>query len=307
MAVSSREMEVFERVSALGSFTAAGEELRLTPSAVSRVVSRIEDRLGVRLFSRTTRELHLTSEGETYLARSKTILQAIRDAEQEVSQGGSTITGVLRISTGSTFGRHWLMPALPAFAEAYPGIELQVEVTDRVVDLAAERVDVAIRSGPMPDSNIIARRLTEVSRVICASPSYLKRRGTPAGPKDLADHRCLLVAGTSSLSKWPFRTPRGTETIQIHASASSDSADSVRDMVLGGMGIARLARICVEHDLAVGQLVAILEDCHADQTVALSAIMLPERQKDPRVRAFVDHLTQSMRPAGGIPLANPDK
>ena len=292
MVDAAEEMRVFNLVMQTGSFTAAATELGLSPSAVSKTISRIEDRLGVKLLARTTRRLSLTSEGELYLSGAREILDAIEGMEAAVSHATREPAGVLRINSGPTFGRHRLMHVLPEFLARYPKIDLRLDITDRHVDLATEQVDVAIRTGPMPDSRLIARTFMQASRTICASPAYIERHGRPATPQDLARHHCLLISGATALGDWPFEAAHGAYTIRIRPRTTSDNADLVRDMALAGMGIARLVHYTVEDALNDGRLVPLLEDCHSRQATPISAVTLPERQKTPRVRAFVAFLVE---------------
>lgn len=295
---ASTEMDVFCRVVDRGSFSAAALELGLTPSAVSKIVSRTEDRLGVKLLSRTTRRLSLTSEGEAYLERAREILGAISAAEDEIAQSGREPSGVLRVNTGPTFGRHMLMGVLPEFLARYPRIELQLDITDRRVDLEAERADVAIRTGPLEDSRLVARKLMEGTRLICASPAYLERHGIPETPDDLSRHQCLLISGYSSLASWPFDMPEGRRDLRIQPRSTSDSADVVRDMAVAGLGIARLFEFTIREELASGSLVSVLEDVHSPAPFPFTILMVPERQHTPRVRAFVDFLVEKF--ASGV-------
>jgi DNA-binding transcriptional LysR family regulator len=176
------EMQVFVRVVDRGSFSAAAEDLGMTPSAVSKVISRLEDRLGIRLLHRTTRRLALTPEGETYQVRAQDILAAIDDADAEVARLGTTPRGRLRVNTGTAFALHELVAALPDFMARYPEIELDLSVTDRVVDLLAENADVAIRTGQVTDPSLVVRKIADAERGLFVAPSYLDRRGTPASP-----------------------------------------------------------------------------------------------------------------------------
>lgn len=292
MSAASYEMQVFVQVDRLGSFSAAAMEFGLTPSAVSKVISRLEDRLGVKLISRTTRKLSLTSEGEIYLEKSKQILAAIAEAEIEVSKSGQSPSGILRINTGPTFARYRLMSVLPEFIERYPEIQLSLDITDRQIDLATERVDVAVRTGPLVDSRLVARKFMSASRIICASPNYLTRNGTPVLPTDLEHHQCLLISGLSGLNHWPFLTSSGHLDLRIDPTSMSDNADIVRDMACAGLGIARLIRYTVEPELAGGILQEVLADMHRVQSIPVSAVILPERQKVPRVRAFIDFMVE---------------
>jgi DNA-binding transcriptional LysR family regulator len=289
------EMLVFTQVAEVGSFAAAAEVMGLTPSAISKLVSRIEDRLGVKLLLRTTRKLVLTDEGLLYLARAKDITAAIEAAENEVSESSAKPAGHLRINTGTAFGRHRLTPALPLFLEQYRNISVELAITDRQVSLIDENVDVAIRTGVITDAGLIVRKLVEARRIICASPDYLKRHGVPQHPSELIKHKCLIVSGSGRLGRWPFLTPEGINTLEVKATAVCDSADIVREMALAGIGIVRLGDMLVEDSIAKGELVALFETQHAPEPFPISAVMLAGRNRVPRVRVFVDFLVETFK------------
>ena len=204
----AEEMTVFVRAVELGGFSAAARALGLTPSAVSKGISRLEDRLGVRLLNRTTRSLTLTPEGATFLERSRRILADIDEAEQEVARFRSAPRGRLRLHISVAFGLHQLPPALPEFLTRYPDVDLDISVSDREPDLAEEGIDLAVRSGEVADQSLIARRICLMERVICAAPAYLKKHGTPRTPDDLLQHNCLLVSAQPNPANWPFRYRR---------------------------------------------------------------------------------------------------
>ncbi len=286
----SDEIALFVRVVEEGSFAAAAEGTALSPSGVSKAVSRLEERLGVRLLERSTRRLVLTQEGETLLARGREILAAIEAAEAEVTAGRGRPRGLLKVNTGTAFARHRLAPLLPAFHERYPEVRLALSVADRRIDVVGEQVDVAIRTGPLGDSTLIARNLGEARRVIFASPDYLARRGTPRRPGDLAGHTLLGIAGFSRLSEWPFRIDGRAVAVPVETHVLCDSAVVILDMALAGLGIGRLASFLVDDAVADGRLVPLLEDVHASERVPITALMPPGRQHVPRVRAFVDFL-----------------
>lgn len=186
----SGEMEVFARVVELGGFSTAARAFQMTPSAISKLVARLEARLGVRLINRSTRKLQLTPEGTAFYERAVRILDEIVAAEREAAVG-ATPSGLLRVNTSVPFGLHRLLPLLPDFARRYPDIKVEVTLTDLVVDLLEQRADVAIRVGPMRESRLLARKLGESRMVVVASPAYLAERGTPATPDDLAQHNLL--------------------------------------------------------------------------------------------------------------------
>lgn len=287
------EMRVFVRSVELGGFSAAARDLDLTPSALSKLVTRLEDRLGVRLMNRTTRKLALTAEGEAYFASARRILADIEEAEADVTRFSDSPRGLLRVNVGAAFGLHQLSPALPRFLERYPRIELDITVTDRIIDLVEEGADVAIRNGHLRDSGLIARRICDLHRVICASPGYLKKYGTPTRPQDLLGHNCISISGAPQLRRWPFATGSAIENVEVSGNVSANNAESLLQMAIAGVGIIRLADVIVGDGIRAGALVPLLEDVHHRETLPLSAVYLPGKHKSPRVIAFVNFLVEA--------------
>ena len=288
---ASAEMNAFVRVAERGSFAAAAADLDLTPSALSKLVTRIEDRLGVRLLTRTTRKLALTAEGELFMARSREILASIEAAEAEVTAASERPRGHLRISVGTAVAKQILCPALPVFLARYPDITVELHVSDRQIDLVAEQVDVAIRSGALGDSTLVARKIAEATRVICASPLYLREHGTPLVPADLLQHNCLTLPGPA-WSRWPFHTHEGINRLAVSGTFTSDNADLLLDVALAGLGIARLADFMVARAVREGTLVPLLVESQVPETFPIHALTVPGRHRAPRIRAFVDFLVE---------------
>lgn len=286
----SDEIALFVRVIECGSFAAAAIETGLTPSGVSKVVSRLEDRLGVRLLQRTTRRLAVTPEGETLLLRGREVLAAIEAMEAEVTASRGKPKGLVRLNTGTAFAKHCLIPALPSFHERYPEIEIEIGIDDRRIDIVAQHLDVAIRTGPLDDTSLVARKLGEGHRVICASRDYLERHGVPQTPNDLQRHSCLRMTRAGPLAEWWMRGDEGLTPFKVKGWVSVDTVDLMSDMVRRGLGIARLPDFLVQADLDSGALVALMADLHVAEAFALTALMPPGRQHLPRVRALVDHL-----------------
>ena len=285
------DMRAFVRVVERQSFSAAAEDLSLTPSAVSRLVARLEDRLGARLLYRTTRRLSLTSEGELYFARARQIVSDIDEAEAEVARSRAAPRGHLHVNTSNAFATHQLAPVLPAFLVRYPDITVELSVTDRVVDLVEDYADVTIRAGRIPDTTLSARKIAEVARVICAAPSYLAQYGTPRVPADLAKHVCISLA-VGEATRWPFRTARGIEQFDIPARVTSDNGEVALRLALDGAGIVRLGDLLVGEPIRRGMLVPLLADVHHAEPIALSAVYLAGRHRTPKVRVFLDFLIE---------------
>jgi DNA-binding transcriptional LysR family regulator len=285
------EMRAFVRVAEHQSFSGGAAALGLTPSAVSKLVSRLEERLGVRLLQRTTRRLALTSEGDLFLGRARRILADIEEAEAEVAKSRGAPRGRLRINTSNGFGVHQLAPALPEFLARYPDIEVELSITDRIVDLAADHADVTIRAGRIADVALTARKIAEFERTICAAPSYLARHGVPRTPADLARHVCILAAFQTP-SHWRFRTRDGIEDLEITPRLTCDSGDVALRLALEGAGIVRLADVIVGGPIRSGRLVALLTDVHHAEPLPLSALYLAGRHRLPKVRVFLDFLVE---------------
>jgi DNA-binding transcriptional LysR family regulator len=303
------EMEVFVRVVSLGGFTAAAREFRLTPSGVSKLVSRLEARLGSRLVNRSTRKLQLTPEGEAFYQRATRVLSDMEEAEREASVSASP-RGHLRVNTNIPVGMRLIVPLIPIFLEQNPEVTLDVVLTDAVVDLMQERADVAIRFGPLRDSRLVARKLGSTRMSVVASPEYLARRGTPAVPADLARHRGIGWTFSRTISGWPFRTganasagadigPGAESAILLIAAppvVRASDGEAARQLALGGAGIARLSRFHVGADVSAGRLVAVLEDFNPGDREDIHAVFLGRGGPLPaRVRAFVDFLAERVR------------
>jgi DNA-binding transcriptional LysR family regulator len=285
------DLRVFVRVMDRGSFSSAAKDLRLTPSAVSKLVSRLEDRLGVRLLERSTRRLALTPEGETFLARARRIVADIDEAEAEVMQARGVPRGKLRINSGTAFGLHQLAPALADFLTRYAEIELELSITDRLVDLIEEQADIAVRSGHIPEGPFVRRKIADLQRVICAAPSYLRRRGAPKVAADLKQHDCIVVAGPG-LNRWPFKTRTGIDVVEVRPRVSTDDAEAALRLAIEGAGITRLSDVIVGEPLRAGELNALLTDSHHVEPFPLAAIYPAGRQRLPRVAVFIEFLIE---------------
>jgi DNA-binding transcriptional LysR family regulator len=290
----AHDIAIFIRVVDLGSFAAVAKESGLTPSAISKIVSRLEDRLGVKLLQRTTRRLVLSQEGETYSMRGRDILAAIEAAEAEVTAGRGRPRGHIRVNTGTAFAKHHLVGILPEFLKRYPEITVDMSVIDRRIDIVADQIDVAIRVGPLDDTSLVAVPLGEVRRIIVASPSYLRRHGKPRQAQELMAHNCLLLRGFSRLAKWPMYVDGERRLVPVKGSVTSDSADVLLELAIAGVGVVRLGDFLGRAALSAGHLVPLLESCHDDDPAPLTALLPPGRQDVPRVRAFVEFLHRKL-------------
>lgn len=286
----SGEMELFVRVVDGGSLSAAARALRMTPSAVSKSVSRLESRLGVRLLNRSTRGLQLTAEGRRFHERSRQVLDDLDEAEREVA-GESSPGGRLCVNANVPFGHHLLLPIVPAFLEHYPAIELDVVLSDEVVDLLGKRADVAIRAGPLRNSRLVARRLGATRMTVVAAPSYLARHGRPRRPRDLARHRLIDFDYARARKGWPLLDGGAAIRIEPPGRLQASDGEAVRRLALAGAGIARLAAFQAREDIAAGRLVPILERCNPGDTEEVHAVFVGQGGHLPsRVRVFLDFL-----------------
>lgn len=284
------EMTAFVRAVETGGFSAAAREMDLTPSALSKLVTRLEDRLGARLLTRTTRRLQLTAEGEAFYNRARPILTAMDEAEAEVAEAGTHPRGLLRVHCGSAFGMHQLTPAIPRFLEKYRDIELEVAIKDQPPAPGDEHYDLTLRIGTLDDSSIVARRICNLERVICAAPSYLERYGTPRTPDDLQRHNCLWITTLPALRRWPFDTDDGIRVVHIGGNVVANNAETVLQLAVAGVGITRLTDVIVGEAIRRGALVPILTDWHHVEPVPLFVTYPSGRHLAPKVRVMVDFL-----------------
>jgi DNA-binding transcriptional LysR family regulator len=285
------EMSVFVRTIEQGSFSAAARVLGLTPSGVSKLVARLEDRLGARLLARTTRSLRLTDEGRIYFERCRELLAEIESLETEIGHATATPRGELRISLSHSFGRTRVVPFLPDFTRAFPDVSLRLDFSDRRMDLVGDGIDVAVRLGPIGEEGLVARRVAEHRRVVCAAPAYLARRGVPRLPEDLASHDCLLFEEFERLNRWPFRGAAGQPImLPVQGPVRSNNGEALYSMLLAGMGIARAADFLVADDIRSGRLVPLLRDFAIDERTDIHIVYPHRKHLTAKVRAFVDFL-----------------
>ncbi|MBT9472372.1 MAG: LysR family transcriptional regulator [Pseudomonadota bacterium] len=292
----STEMEVFVRVVETGGLSSAARALRITPSAVSKLIGRLEARLGARLLNRSTRKLQLTPEGAAFYARSAQVLADIDEAEREVTAGAAP-RGRVRVNSVVDLGRNLLLPLVPGFLAAHPDVTLDLVLTDQVVDLLDERADVAIRVGSLRSSSLTARKLGQSRAVVVASPGYLARRGTPTRLEDLAQHHQMDFTFTRSVRNWPFKLESG-EVVYLPGVGGVQLGDgeSVRRLALEGAGLARLSVFSAADDIKAGRLVPVLEAFNPGDVLEVHVVFLGQGGHLPaRVRAFIDYLAENMR------------
>jgi len=286
-----RELFFFLRVSQESSFSAAARSLDLDPSTISKVVQRLENRLGVRLFHRTSRVLRLTQEGEHYLVAAQKVMQVLEEAEASLTPADSEPSGVLRIAASAAFARFWITPILPSFCERYPKLRIEFVLSSILPDLFDQQIDVAFQSGRIPDSSFVVRRVATVRWRIYGSPGYLARHGTPKTVADLEHHRCLNFLPSSQLSVWPLMVDGQLQTKSPQGQVAADSGDVLCSLAIAGMGLARLTEVRVASESAPGELVSVLDDCQPEGE-PVYAIYPSRRHLSPRVQSFLDHIRQ---------------
>jgi DNA-binding transcriptional LysR family regulator len=289
----ARSLEIFTAIIDGGSFSAAGRRLGLTPSAVSRMVDRIEARLGVRLLLRSTRALTLTVEGQTYLGIARRILCDLNEAEQTIADQGAP-RGRLRISAALAHGRLCIVPLLREFSQLYPHILVDIGLTDTLVDVAGGQADIAIRFGPLAGSGLTGRKLGETGRVIVASPDYLRRHGTPQRPEDLLSHNCLNFNFRRAEPVWPFRDGSRDYALTVHGSMEANNGETLGQLAAAGIGITRVGAFGVAEEIAAGTLVPLLEDYNPGDVEVIHALFVGGAHTPARIRAFVDYLAEKM-------------
>jgi DNA-binding transcriptional LysR family regulator len=295
MADAFSEMAVFAKVVSTGSLSAAARELGLSPAMVSRRLAGLEARLGVRLVNRTTRSLHLTDEGASYYESCARVLADIEHANTAVSAGRNEPQGTLRVALPAAFGNQYVAPLVPEFAARYPAVQLALSLSDRTVNLLEEGFDLAVRIAALTDSSVAARKLAPNRRVVCASPDYLRRHGTPRTPEELAEHNCLLASDFSG--KWEYKGPDGRAgAVRVAGRYVCDNWEVLREWALAGLGIALKSTWDVRRHLESGALVSLLPGYSFDTDVAIYAVYPHRRHLPAKTRAFIDFLASSFGP-----------
>ena len=290
MQLDLTDVALFVRTCATRNLSAAGREFGLSPAASSARLSHLEQQLGARLLHRTTRSVTLTQDGETFLERAVVLLDAAEEAAGSVGSASQAPQGLLRVAASVSFGRQHLVPALAEFLRAYPGIRLDLRLSDRIVDMATEGIDVAVRIGPLRDAAVVARKLAPSRLLLCASPAYLEAHGTPATPDDLLQHQCLVLG---SMHPWPLRMPDGSEArIRVSGRMTSDNGEALRDAAVDGLGIALQSTWAIFKQLKAGQLVRVLPDYPVAVDAVVSAVYLNRSFLPPKTRAFIDYFAE---------------
>jgi len=287
-------IETFITVADCRSFSGAAEQLRLSKAMVSRHVQQLEQRLGTRLFARTTRHLQLTDAGAEYLVGCRRILDELLTLEREVGRFSDKPHGLLKVLAPTSFGSFQLAPVIADYALHYPEVQVQLTLSDRPVGLMEEGVDVAVQIGALADSSLVARKIAEVRLLVCGSPDYLKRHGTPVQLADLAHQNCLRYSQGQRKGLWLFRERGEDVTLRVQGDFEATTGDAVRMAALAGLGLVQLPSYMVREDIAGGRLAAVLE-AYAPPPVPLYAVYA-HRDLSATVREFVDLLAAHFKP-----------
>jgi DNA-binding transcriptional LysR family regulator len=291
-------LQIFVEVMRQGSFAAVARDRNLDPSSISRAIASLEEELGIRLFQRTTRQLSPTEAGTAYFQRLEPLMEEMQQAIDIATDISGQPKGKLRVTVSVSFGLKCIVPLLPEFDSLYPDLTLDLFLTDAVVDLFAERIDLAIRLGLLTDSTLIAQQLMQTHYLVCASPQYLKRFGKPKQPTDIAHHNCLLFPLAGFQSRWIFRDRVGnTSEVSVNGSIIISSAIALQQCAIAGMGLALLPHWLIDDDLQAGTLVNVFPDHDVTATDFSTAAWLvyPSRAYVPlKVRVFIDFLKQSL-------------
>lgn len=295
----TNEMSIFLTIACAGSLSRAAREVGLTPSAVSRVVTRLEDRLGVRLLIRTTRSLRLTAEGETYARAARRILADLDETESALADQARP-RGRVRVSVATAHGRLVIVPLLGEFLARYPDIVLEMDLNDQVTDILGGQADVGIRFGPLVDAPLTARRLGETGHTVVASPDYLARAGIPRVPADLARHNCLDFSFRRIEPGWLFRQDGQDTLLPVSGNITANNGETLVQLVMQGVGITRIGNFHIQDALAGGQLVALLEDFNPQDREAIHAVFIGGTAMPARVRVFIDFLGEKLRGHGFV-------
>jgi DNA-binding transcriptional LysR family regulator len=300
-----KAFETFVAVAQKGSLTAAAKAEGVAPAIIGRRLDSLEEHLGVRLMVRTTRRISLTQEGSAFLEDCQRLLADIASAEDSVSAGGVQASGHLRVTAPAGFGRRHIAPLVPGFRTLHPKVSLSLNLSDRVVDLAAEGFDCGVRVGDLPDSSLVSVRLADNRRLCVATPDYLARHGTPEHPHDLTRHQCLTLSSDASQTRgWAFRVPQGDghELMHLRPSGPLDCSDGqvLHAWCLSGLGLAWRSTWEVNDDIAAGRLLSVLDDFAAPPNGVY--VVFPQRKHLPlRLRLWIDYLRDAFaRPGFGL-------
>ena len=298
-------MRIFARVVETGSFSAAGRQLGMVPSSVSRQINELEYDLGAHLFYRTTRKLSLTEAGRIYYDHAVSILNDVDEAKLAISRLDGAPSGILRITVAASLARRHIAPSLAVFHDRFPAVKTMLTVTDQVVDLVEQGLDLAIRVGRLSDSSLVARKIGSARRVICASPCYFKKADTPKTPTDLARHSCLTFRTQPGANAWQFRGPAGSSVVRVSGSMFANDGECLSAAAVEGLGLVLLPLWLVGHEIKQGRLREVLSDYRPDpEETPLYAVYPRQQYLPPKLRAMIDFLVEQFAQeidwAGGV-------
>ncbi|MEO1078261.1 MAG: LysR substrate-binding domain-containing protein [Pseudomonadota bacterium] len=291
-------LRAFRAVVEDDGFAPAARRMGLATSSLTRQVNSLEQALGVQLLNRSTRSVTLTDAGQSYLEQTSLILDSLDDANRSISEEGGAPRGLLRVSLPVVFAALHVAPSLGLFVRQYPDIKLDLRLSDKTVNLVDDRIDVAIRIGPLDNANFIAKKLAPHRRVVCASPDYLSEHGVPTHPREIAAHRCLIFDFADGDRTWRFEKDGEKFSLGVDGPIVADNSDVLRQAAISGAGLLMMGSWLIGEDIRAGRLVQVLDGWtagHRDINSAIHAVYLPNRRGSRKVSAFVDHLIAHFR------------
>ena len=288
------ELSSFIAVVEAGGFSAAARRTGETQSGVSKAIGSLEKRLGVRLFNRSTRSVTLTDQGRLYYDRSKPLVEELDEADSELTSSTLNIAGHIRIATAATFGRLHVVPLIPELLSLHPGLQVDLILSDGLRDLVEDRIDLAIRVGPVNEPDAIVRRVARTPLVCVGSRRYFEQHGLPKHPAELVKHNCLLYSGLLVSADWPFVGPDGRFSVAVQGTLSSNSVETIRAGVLAGLGIGLFAEFSLTDELQHPDVITILED-YLIETRDVSLVWPKRRYVQPRVRRATEFFAQALQ------------
>ena len=287
------EVNAFIAVVEAGGFSAAARRTGDSQSGVSKAVGALEKRLGVMLFNRSTRSVTLTDQGQRYYDRTKPLVEEMDEADSELKSSTLNVSGMIRIATSSTFGRLHILPLIPELLALNPGLQVDLVLSDFVRDMVEDRIDLAIRVGPVDEPDAVVKRVTTTPLVCVGSRRYFEQRGIPKTPAELVDHNCLLYGGLMESANWPFVGPEGRFSVAVRGNLSSNSVETIRSGVLDGVGIGLFAKVSLADELNHPDVITILEEFIGD--VRDVSLIWPKRRFVPaRVRRATDFFAAAL-------------
>ena len=289
--MQTSDIRIFLAAVSAGSLSAAGRQLGIGPMQVSRRLAVLEEELGVRLLHRTTRAIALTAEGEAFLPYANTMTDAEQSARRELSPSSATVSGVLRLTAPSVFGQTIVLPMLAGLLDRHPELRIDLDLSDRVVDIVGQGLDLALRVATLEDSELVARRIVGNPRVICASPRYLQRHGMPARLADLDDHQCIVL---HAIPRWPLIVDGELQRRRVNARVTTSNVDAARTAAIQGLGLAMLAYWDVHRQLGDGELLGVTLEDATMEDLSVWAVMPTRRYLPTRVKVFLDALEQAL-------------